>query len=328
MGLPRTPNIASSTTSYKFQRRKRENKRGEEAKKRARESDKGRKAMATCSLGSTSNIKLLSFHPEFKKLRCTALLTHHNLKCGCLETLNGSKGTQIWKEPMRAAGFDRQVQRFSNLLVARCCISSGRENDSKVIELEENKSNGNQIIPISLEVEPLLTAVCDTTSVAEFKLDFAGFRLYVKRDLVEKNVPPPIPSLHPTQTNTTNQTPNSNGSAATVSLVMSKPKPSTGGIRRAASDEGLMMLPSPKVGFFRISRTIKGKQAPPSCKEGQDVKEGQVLCYIEQLGGEIPVESDVSGEVIKILRENGEPVGYGDALIAILPSFPGIKKLR
>ncbi|XP_008809725.1 biotin carboxyl carrier protein of acetyl-CoA carboxylase isoform X2 [Phoenix dactylifera] len=283
--------------------------------------------MATCGLGSTSNVKLLSFYPDFKKLRSTALLTPHNLKCGGLETLNGSKGTQIWKEPVHAAGFDKQAQRFSNSLVARCCISPGK-NDSKVIELEENKSNGDQIIPVSLEVEPLLTAVCDTTSIAEFKLDFAGFRLYVKRDLVEKNVPPPIPTLPPTQTNTTNQTTDSNGSAATASLAISKPKPSTGGIQRTASDEGLMMLPSPKVGFFRRSRTIKGKQAPPSCKEGQDVREDQVLCYIEQLGGEVPVESDVSGEVIKILREDGEPVGYGDAIIAILPSFPGIKKLQ
>ncbi|KAI5594101.1 hypothetical protein BDE02_03G053700 [Populus trichocarpa] len=83
-----------------------------------------------------------------------------------------------------------------------------------------------------------------------------------------------------------------------------------------------------KVGFFRRSRTIKGKRAPPSCKEKQIIKEGQVLCYIEQLGGELPIESDISGEVIKILQEDGEPVGYGDALIAILPSFPGIKKLQ
>jgi hypothetical protein len=71
-----------------------------------------------------------------------------------------------------------------------------------------------------------------------------------------------------------------------------------------------------------------------------------------------PLQSDVSGEVIKILREDGgklgifgcffifglfvnftlsvhihllcftDPVGYGDALIVILPSFPGIKKLQ
>ncbi|KAI7751203.1 hypothetical protein M8C21_018770 [Ambrosia artemisiifolia] len=53
-------------------------------------------------------------------------------------------------------------------------------------------------------------------------------------------------------------------------------------------------------------RTVKGKRVPPPCKE-----------------------SDIAGEVIKILREDGDPpVGYGDALTAILPSFPEIKKLQ
>ncbi|KAJ6342503.1 hypothetical protein OIU78_010436 [Salix suchowensis] len=122
----------------------------------------------------------------------------------------------------------------------------------------------------------------------------------------------------------------SNGSVST-SLALSKQVPSSGGIKTfldRAADEGLMILQSPRVGFFRRCRTIKGKRAPPQCKEKQIVKEGQVLCFIEQLGGELPIETDISGEVIRILRDDGEPVGYGDALIAILPSFPGIKKLQ
>ncbi|KAG4195662.1 hypothetical protein ERO13_A06G130000v2 [Gossypium hirsutum] len=60
----------------------------------------------------------------------------------------------------------------------------------------------------------------------------------------------------------------------------------------------------------------------------QIVKEGQVLCYIEQLGCKILIASDVSREVIKILREDGDSIGYGDDLIAILSSFPGIKELQ
>ncbi|CAN1761634.1 hypothetical protein LINPERHAP1_LOCUS7966 [Linum perenne] len=65
-----------------------------------------------------------------------------------------------------------------------------------------------------------------------------------------------------------------------------------------------------------------------STHQKQIVKEGKVVCYIEQLGGQIPIQTDVSGEVIKILRKDGDAVGYGDPLIAILPSFPGIKKLK
>ncbi|KAK7829129.1 biotin carboxyl carrier protein of acetyl-coa carboxylase 1 [Quercus suber] len=204
--------------------------------------------------------------------------------------------------------------------------SGNVENDS-----EETKISGltNQLIPNSSEVESLLTKLCDTTSIAEFELKLDGFRLYVMRDLNGKieSLPSQIPT--PVSVSATAEAPG-NGSVST-SLVISKPVPSSGSIQtllEKAADEGLAILKSPRVGCFRRSRTIKGKRAPPPCKEKQIVKEGQVLCYIEQLGGELPIESDVSGEVIKILREDGDPVGYGDALIAILPSFPGIKKLH
>ncbi|KAJ6942584.1 hypothetical protein NC652_008405 [Populus alba x Populus x berolinensis] len=196
----------------------------------------------------------------------------------------------------------------------------------------------SQLIPNSSEIESLVAEICNTTSIAEFELKLGGFRLYVMRDLTEKNEPTPQPLPPPplaVTVKTTTDASDLNGSAST-SLAISKQEPSFRGIKSfldRAADEGVMILQSPRVGFFRRSRTIKGKHAPPSCKEvpvheKQIIKEGQVLCYIEQLGGELPIESDISGEVIKILREDGEPVGYGDTLIVILPSFPGIKKLQ
>ncbi|WJX69218.1 hypothetical protein P8452_53493 [Trifolium repens] len=173
---------------------------------------------------------------------------------------------------------------------------------------DEIKSSGltSQQIPNFKEVEFLLTNLCDTDSIAELELKLEGFHLRVVRDLTEKTKTLPPPSL---------------ATPAPYSV-------STDGFLDKAADEGLVIIKSPRVGFFRRSRTIKGKCARPSCEEMQIVKEGQVICYIEQLGGQLPIESDVSGEVIKILREDGDPVGYGDTLIAILPSFPGIKKLQ
>ncbi|XP_057772907.1 uncharacterized protein LOC130992330 isoform X2 [Salvia miltiorrhiza] len=187
------------------------------------------------------------------------------------------------------------------------------------------------LIPNAFEVESLLMVLCDTTSIAEFELKLGGFRLYVSRDLAEQSAPPQPPAPAPVMAHAVVETPALNGSVSSPSLALSRPVSSPGGVQSLldkAADEGLVILQSPRVGYFKRSRTIKGKKAPPSCKEKDTVKEGQVLCYIEQLGGEIPVESDVSGEVVKILREDGDPVGYGDALIAVLPSFPGIKKLQ
>ncbi|KAL0743253.1 hypothetical protein Bca4012_084766 [Brassica carinata] len=180
-----------------------------------------------------------------------------------------------------------------------------------------------QLVPKPSEVEALVTEICDSSSIAEFELKLGGFRLYVARNLADNNTSSPQPQPIPAAVaaNATTESVDSNGSASSTSLAITKPTSS-------AADQGLVILQSPKVGFFRRSKTIKGKRTPSSCKEKDQVKEGQVLCYIEQLGGQFPIESDVTGEVVKILREDGEPVGYNDALISILPSFPGIKKLQ
>ncbi|KAK9101941.1 hypothetical protein Sjap_019195 [Stephania japonica] len=243
-------------------------------------------------------------------------------------------GVKAWvrQEPLQFAGLLVSWKNPKPSIV--CCDPSSGIRSSMVAFVGGNNNEPGLItepwrLRILILVESLLTDICDTASVAEIELKVGGFQLHVTRDLVGKYNPslPPSPPI----VQTIAEVPEVNGSVPTTSLAISKPVSSLGESRtliEKATDEGLVILQSPRVGFFRRSRTIKKKRAPPACKEKQLVKEGQPLCYIEQLGGEIPVESDVSGEVIKILREDGEPVGYGDALIAILPSFPGIKKLQ
>uniref|UniRef100_A0A2P2JHQ0 Lipoyl-binding domain-containing protein n=1 Tax=Rhizophora mucronata TaxID=61149 RepID=A0A2P2JHQ0_RHIMU len=253
----------------------------------------------------------------------------------------------LWQQNDVRAWIGRKQLQHAGLAVSQeskktynvCCVSSLERESTTNREdpLKEAKLSGltSQLIPNSSEIESLVTQICNTTSITEFELKLGGFRLYVMRDLIEKSKPPPpvsppLPLASVPVSKNSKEASDSNESVST-SLAITKAAPAYGGIQSfvdRAADEGLMILQSPRVGFFRRSRTIKGKRAPPACKEKQAVKEGQVLCYIEQLGGELPIESDVTGEVIKILREDGEPVGYSDALIAILPSFPGIKKLQ
>lgn len=273
--------------------------------------------MATCSLG-TLNIRISS--SDFGRARAGIL------KQFGVRTWTGQRSPQFAGVTLRVSCQSEKAQSVHSGPSFKSKSAGNIENGS-----EEAKFSGltNQLFPNSREVESLLTTLCDTTSIMEFELKLAGFRLYVMRDLTGKTEPPPSQSPAPVSVSATAEAP-ANGSVST-SLAISKPVPSSGGFQtflEKAADEGLVFLKSPRVGYFRRSRTIKGKRAPPPCKEKQIVKEGQVLCYIEQLGGELPIESDVSGEVIKILREDGDPVGYGDALIVILPSFPGIKKLQ
>ncbi|EPS63437.1 hypothetical protein M569_11347, partial [Genlisea aurea] len=193
------------------------------------------------------------------------------------------------------------------------CRSLKSENDSSAQLEDDSKGTVSSdavrtLLPNSLEVESLLKTVCDTTSIAELELKLGGFRLHVRRSLTEQGLPLQLPSPAPVVAHSVVAATPANGSASSTSLAIANAGPSSDGARSfldKASDEGLTILQSPRVGFFRRSRTIKGKRAPPSCKEKDTVKEGQVLCFIEQLGGEIPVESDTSGEVVKILKDEG-----------------------
>ncbi|MQM15544.1 hypothetical protein Taro_048490 [Colocasia esculenta] len=184
----------------------------------------------------------------------------------------------------------------------------------------------------------LVLDVCDETDVAELKLKVGDFEMHLKRNIgalkspphiVSPTTAPPIPSepmvesgpatppLTPQKSPQVSINPFSNslsGKAAKLAAL------------EASGTNTYVLVSSPTVGSFRSGRTIKGKKQPPSCKEGDLIQEGQTIGYLDQFGNELPVKSDVAGEVLKILFKDGEAVGYGDPLVAVLPSFHGINK--
>jgi acetyl-CoA carboxylase biotin carboxyl carrier protein len=50
------------------------------------------------------------------------------------------------------------------------------------------------------------------------------------------------------------------------------------------------------------------------------VETGQTLCIVEAMKLMNEIESDMSGEVLRIFAENGQPVEYGQPLFGIRPS--------
>src|SRR5262249_23775784 len=71
---------------------------------------------------------------------------------------------------------------------------------------------------------------------------------------------------------------------------------------------------APMVGtFYRASAPT----ADPFVREGDVVKEGQILCIIEAMKLMNEIESKASGRVVKILVENGQPVEYGQPLLLL-----------
>lgn len=85
----------------------------------------------------------------------------------------------------------------------------------------------------------------------------------------------------------------------------------TGG--RAALPEGHVVR-SPMVGTYYASPK---PDAPPFVKVGQSVSAGDTLGVIEAMKMFNPIEADVSGTIIKILVENGQPVEFDEPMFVI-----------
>ncbi|MBI2153224.1 MAG: acetyl-CoA carboxylase biotin carboxyl carrier protein [Candidatus Rokubacteria bacterium] len=78
----------------------------------------------------------------------------------------------------------------------------------------------------------------------------------------------------------------------------------------------LLTIEAPMVGtFYRAPSPT----ADPYVREGDVIKEGQVLCVIEAMKLMNEIESKVAGRISKILVENGQPVEYGQPLFLIEP---------
>jgi acetyl-CoA carboxylase biotin carboxyl carrier protein len=76
-------------------------------------------------------------------------------------------------------------------------------------------------------------------------------------------------------------------------------------------------IEAPMVGtFYRASSPT----SDPYVREGDMVKEGQIVCIIEAMKLMNEIEAKVAGRVVKILVENAQPVEYGQPLFLIEPS--------
>ncbi len=80
------------------------------------------------------------------------------------------------------------------------------------------------------------------------------------------------------------------------------------------TDESLHTVKSPIVGTFYESPS---PGAPPFLKVGDTVTQGQVLCIVEAMKLMNEIEADASGEIVKRMVQNGQPVEYGQPLFAI-----------
>ena len=77
---------------------------------------------------------------------------------------------------------------------------------------------------------------------------------------------------------------------------------------------GLEIIASPIVGtFYRAP----GPDKDPFVKEGSKVSPDSVVCIVEAMKLMNEIQAEVSGEIVKIFVENGQPVEYGQPLFGV-----------
>src|SRR5215472_9242375 len=147
--------------------------------------------------------------------------------------------------------------------------------------------------------------------ISEFELERGDVKVRIKRG---------VDASAPILTHTIPMTPVPMASvpiaAPTVAPAVHAPAVPTAPPPAAPPEEELHQVKSPIVGTFYESPS---PGSLPFVKPGDQVAAGQVLCIIEAMKLMNEIEADVSGEVVKVLANNGQPVEYGQGLFAIRP---------
>lgn len=165
------------------------------------------------------------------------------------------------------------------------------------------------------EIQELIKLL-DSTNIGEFKLKTEGFSILVrtraytealamsKAAVVTTAMPYPQPQLNTLlapQTVALSSTPVSDAQSETTATAES-------------NDAGLITIKSPMVGtFYRSSSPDKD----PYIKIGDSVGNGSVLCIIEAMKLFNEIESEYSGQIVKILVDDMSPVAYDQPLFLI-----------
>ena len=102
--------------------------------------------------------------------------------------------------------------------------------------------------------------------------------------------------------------------AAPVSLPAASAEMAPAAAEPVDADAGLLKITSPIVGTFYRS---PGPDKDPYVSEGSSVSPESTVCIVEAMKLMNEIQAEVSGTVVKIYVENGQPVEYGQPLFGI-----------
>jgi len=148
------------------------------------------------------------------------------------------------------------------------------------------------------ELKEIIDIVSSKDSIEELEFEKSGVRLRIRRTSTYGTaVPAPV-------------------TVTASSSVAAHPAPQAPSQPSIQTEEELYYIKSPIVGTFYKSPS---PDSDPFVAVGDFVEKGSVVCIIEAMKLMNEIESDVAGEVVSILVDNGQPVEYGERLFAIRP---------
>jgi len=170
-----------------------------------------------------------------------------------------------------------------------------KETRTTLLSKEDSKLNLQEIKE--------LIQIIDETEISELNLESDGVKIAIRKGpsasvpvtaVARQEGSPLVTANAPAQ------------STPSVEASISAPEP----VVRANTET----IKSPMVGTFYSSQS---PEAAPYVKVGQHIEVGQPVCIVEAMKLMNEIESEIEGNVLEILVENGQPVEYGQPLFVI-----------
>ncbi len=157
---------------------------------------------------------------------------------------------------------------------------------------------------IQLDQEQLhrLLEALGQSDIQEFRLEGDDFRLEIRRNLPAQAVMAPVMPA---------------SVAAAAPAPVASPEPAAAPPASTATRSDLLEVTAPMVGTF-YRAPAPGE--PAFVEVGSRINVGQTICILEAMKLMNELESEVGGEVVEILVDNGTPVEFGQVLMRVKPS--------
>ncbi len=154
------------------------------------------------------------------------------------------------------------------------------------------------------DIKSLIKMVTET-DIAEFELESADQKLRIKRgvtpEIVHYQAPQPVLAVPPAP-------------LASPLAAVAAGAPVTAPPAATPTAEKGEAITSPIVG---TCYRAPAPDAPPYVEVGQTVEKGQVLCIVEAMKLMNEIEAEYRCKIIKICKENAQPVEFGDTLFLV-----------